>query len=146
MPLPNARAQWRMCDCLCEAGLVFTSNGFQPGSIGYTALTAVTVAIITSTTAAFATLLAFEVYRSLKFAALHEAARQVEVENAEQALLNRAKRRPTRLSITGLAAHIAERRDSRSRRRSSVLGQQSVVNPLLGTAWVAEPAVEGGAH
>ena len=58
-------------------GMVFTSNGFTPGSVGYLFLTSVTFLFIVGSTTVFATLLSFEVYRSFKFSKMNDMARQV---------------------------------------------------------------------
>lgn len=47
-------------------GLVFTSRGFVPGSVGYVLLTIVAAALIIVSVGVFAALLCFEVYRSVK--------------------------------------------------------------------------------
>ena len=64
---------------ILTAGMIFTSKGFGPGSTGYNLSVAVTAtgsAIIVSTSV-FLALLVFEVYRSVKYAAIHDVARQV---------------------------------------------------------------------
>ena len=60
-------------------GMVFTSNGFAVGSVGYTALTVVTFMFIIGCCVVFGALLSFEVYRSFKFSLLNDIARQVRV-------------------------------------------------------------------
>jgi hypothetical protein len=67
-------------------GMVFSSKGFQPGSVGYNMLTFVTAALIVASSVIFASLLSFEVYRSLKLSTLDAVARQLEVARAETAL------------------------------------------------------------
>jgi hypothetical protein len=58
-------------------GMVFTSKGFGPGSTGYNLSVAVTASAIIVSTFVFLALLVFEVYRSVKYAAIHDVARQV---------------------------------------------------------------------
>jgi hypothetical protein len=48
------------------AGMVFTSRGFRPGSMGHTLLTVVAALVIVAAVASFVVLLCFEVYRSIK--------------------------------------------------------------------------------
>ncbi len=47
-------------------GMVFTSASFPPGTVGYMLLTVVSAVVILGSTGAFAVLLVFEVYRSVK--------------------------------------------------------------------------------
>ena len=54
------------------------------GSTGYNIFTAITATLVIGATLVFVLLLAFEVYRSVRFAALHDVARQVEAERVEQ--------------------------------------------------------------
>ena len=89
-------------------GMVFTSQGFPAGSVGYGVLTAVAVLIILVSTAVFMCLLVFEVYRSLKFSALNDAARQLEVDQIEESM--KLRRRST---MTGTQSN--GRRDSNLR-------------------------------
>ena len=128
-------------------GMVFTSQGFPAGSVGYDILTAVAVVIIVLSTAVFMSLLAFEVYRSLKFSALNDAARQLEVDQIEESLKLRRRSTMTGTQVNG-------RRDSslkpgtptsstgsaagRRRSRNSVVFASSLP-PSLDTL-VTEPA------
>ena len=66
-------------------GMVFSSHGFAPASVGYATLTAVTTIIIVGSSIVFACLLAFEVYRSVKLEALDAFARSLEVDKLERA-------------------------------------------------------------
>lgn len=72
-------------------GMLFASHGFPVGSVGYLLLNIVAAAFIVGSTLVFLLLLGFEVYRSIKFAAVHEVARQVEEEAVEAAMLERAR-------------------------------------------------------
>jgi hypothetical protein len=67
-------------------GMFFASHGFPVGSVGYLLLNIVAAAFIVGSTLVFLLLLGFEVYRSIKFAAVHEVARQVEEEAVEVCL------------------------------------------------------------
>ena len=77
------------------AGMVFVSNGFHPGTTGYGILTAGVAVIVVVSTSTFTLLVLFEVYRSLRYAKQHEAARRAEAGRIEAAYLQR-RRRPTR--------------------------------------------------
>ena len=68
------------------AGLVFSSGTFVRGSTPFTLFTVITSAIILVATMTFLALLVFEVYRSVKFAVMHEMARQLEIERLEKSL------------------------------------------------------------
>ena len=68
-------------------GMVFSSNGIAAGSALYALLAGVTATIIVVAIASFAVLMVFEVFRSLKFIALNDVARKVEVEEAERAAM-----------------------------------------------------------
>ncbi len=54
------------------AGMVFASRGFDPQTIGYNVVNVITAVLILGSSVAFLTLLSFEIYRSIKFAAIHE--------------------------------------------------------------------------
>ena len=120
-------------------GMVFTSQGFTPGSTGYNLLTAAAVVIIVASTGAFLSLLTFEVFRSLKFSALNDAARQLEVQQVEDAFLH-ARR-------GGAAAAAAARR---GRRKSSVAQGLDFVRRRLSRTGggrgrkASQPQVDGG--
>ncbi len=75
------------------AGMVFSADGFTPGSPGYALLTIFVAGTIIGATTAFALLLSFEIYRSVKYAETHVLARRVEEEAVEEALLGRWRRR-----------------------------------------------------
>ena len=77
------------------AGMVFTSNGFDVGSVGYGVMTAVTATVILVCVAAFAGLLSFEIYRAVVLAVVHDMARVAEVEAIERSLRQR-RMKPTR--------------------------------------------------
>lgn len=47
-------------------GMVFTSRGFPPGTLGFVVMNIVTATVIVASVLAFAVLLCFEVYRSIK--------------------------------------------------------------------------------
>ena len=68
------------------AGMVFVSNGFNSGSPGYTLVTWGVAFLIVGSAAMFVTLVTIEVYRSIRYHKLHIAARDAEVERAEQAI------------------------------------------------------------
>ena len=59
--------------------MVFVSNGFAVGSFGYDAMTLITGLTILACVASFVVLLVFEVYRAVKYAAVHDLAREAEV-------------------------------------------------------------------
>ena len=71
-------------------GLVFTSHGFGTGSAGYSFLTAMTLVGVVVMTVTFVVLLLFEVYRSFKLAAIHDAARQADVDAVERMMMQKA--------------------------------------------------------
>ena len=106
-------------------GMVFTSQGFTPGSTGYNILTAVAVVIIVTSTSVFVSLLTFEVYRSLKFSELNDVARQLEVDHIEQALIQSRSR--GRAKAGDDSTRGTRHRDSPSRRRSSLMAKVDVV-------------------
>ncbi len=83
------------------AGMVFSADGFSRGSTGYDPLTALVSGILIVATATFAVLLAFEVYRSVKFAEAHALARQLEEEAMEEAVLGRWHRRAVAAGSVG---------------------------------------------
>ncbi len=47
-------------------GMMFTSRGFPPGTIGYNILSVVTAVLIVASVTVFVVLLCFEVYRSIR--------------------------------------------------------------------------------
>jgi hypothetical protein len=94
------------------AGMVFSADGFTRGSMGYNLLTVLVSGVIIVATATFAVLLAFEVYRSVKYAEAHALARQVEEEAVEEALLGRWRRRSSAAGSTPSGG---------TRRRSSIV-------------------------
>jgi hypothetical protein len=98
------------------AGMVFSADGFTRGSTGYNLLTVLVAGVIIVATSSFAALLAFEVYRSVKFAEAHALARRVEEEALEEAVLGKWRRRtPTAGAGAGASA------GSSPRRRSSIM-------------------------
>jgi hypothetical protein len=70
-------------------GIVFTSKGFAPRSVGYHSFTSLTIlpVIILSSAVAFVVLLVIEVYRSFKLSHLTELARKQELETVERAMM-----------------------------------------------------------
>jgi hypothetical protein len=88
---------------LLMAGMVFSADGFAPGSTGYTILTALVTTVIVGSTVAFTSMLVFEVYRSVKFARLHALARRVEEEALEE-VLRGARRKRRAPSTAGTSA------------------------------------------
>lgn len=74
-----------------ELGMVFSSRGFPPGTVGYVLLNIITAAIILGSAASFIILLAFEVYRSIKLAVAYEQARKVEMAMEEERLLQKSR-------------------------------------------------------
>ena len=100
-------------------GMVFSSNGIVAGSALYALLAGATASIIVVSISSFAVLMVFEVYRSLKFAALNDVARTVEVEEAERAAMA-------------------------ARRRSTVQGRRrsSLRELLRRPSWLPQPAAE----
>jgi hypothetical protein len=103
------------------AGMVFSAEGFVRGSVGYNLITFLVSGTIIVATLTFVVLLAFEVYRSVKFAEAHALARQVEEEAVEEALLGRQRRRTAAASANG-----GTRRQSLGRRLSVALGRSSM--------------------
>jgi hypothetical protein len=99
------------------AGMVFSADGFTRGSTGYTLLTVLVSGVIIVATATFALLLAFEVYRSVKYAEAHALARRVEEEAVEEALLGRWRRRAGRAGPAGSPPSAGS-----SRWRASIVG------------------------
>ena len=95
--------------CVLMAGMVFVSDGFGSGSVGYGMLTWGVALLIVCAVTMFATLVVVEVYRSIRYHSVHVAARKAEVERAEQLL------RPGRKSSAGLARRAS---DAFSRRAS----------------------------
>ena len=65
--------------------IVTHRRSLYAGTTGFGLLTFVTAVLIIGTTLSFVVLLAFEVYRSIKFAAVNAAAHAMEVEAAERA-------------------------------------------------------------
>jgi hypothetical protein len=107
------------------AGMVFSADGFNPGSIGYSLLTVLVSGVIVVATATFAVLLAFEVYRSVKYAEAHALARQVEEEAVEEALLGRTRRRAPSGAGTRSQSSIGSALKHGGRRLSVALGWSS---------------------
>ncbi len=70
------------------SGMVFVSQGFAIGSDGYSAVTACVATVIVVSTSSFVVFVAFEVYRAVKFAALHERTRELELQRIEQSIHN----------------------------------------------------------
>jgi hypothetical protein len=60
------------------SGMVFNSTAFSVGSPGYVVLTVVVCGVVIGTVVAFVSLVAFEVYRAVRFSGIHEAARLAE--------------------------------------------------------------------
>jgi hypothetical protein len=124
------------------AGMVFSADGFTPGSTGYNLLTVAVAGTILSATAAFALLLSFETYRSVKYAEAHLLARRVEEEAVEEALLGRWRRRST--GAPGLSTGGGIRRRSSiisTMQRGSSLAQQLSValgRPFTGASTASE--------
>jgi hypothetical protein len=108
------------------AGMVFSADGFTPGSTGYNLLTALVSATIVIATATFTVLLAFEVYRSVKYAEAHALARQVEKEAVEEALLGRRHRRGKAGGGTRRRSSIVEALRRGGRRLSGGLGRATM--------------------
>ncbi len=127
-------------------GMVFSSDGFTPGSFGYDTLAAITSIIILTSSASFGLLLTFEVYRSLKMTSLDLYAREVEVVAQENAVaLRLAQRSASTSGGTGIGKRVGvimSRRESvvaLLRRRSSVTSAASASTTLWEPAVRAEP-------
>ena len=69
------------------SGMVFLSKGFAVGSSPYNALTALVSTIVIVSMLLFLSFVAFEVFRSIKYAKLHEKARVAEAERIEKELV-----------------------------------------------------------
>ena len=102
-------------------GMVFTSQGFPAGSVGYDILTAIAIIIITTSSGVFASLLVFEVYRSLKFSALNDMARQLEVDMVEQAMAQSRRRDSANGGAKGRKGTGRRQPDRGPSRRSSIV-------------------------
>jgi hypothetical protein len=63
--------------CVLLSGMVFSSRGFPPGSVGYQFLVVICITIIFVATATFTGLLGFEMYRSIIHAEALRVAKQV---------------------------------------------------------------------
>ena len=93
-------------------GMVFSSKGIDPSSGLYALLAGITATIIVVAISSFVCLMVFEVFRSLKFIALNDIARKVEVERAEQAMLERrrgGKKPARRTSLMAVIRHVSMR-------------------------------------
>jgi hypothetical protein len=66
------------------AGLVFLSDGFKRGSVGYDLMTISVALIVLLSTATFLSFVVFEVFRSIRFAQLHRESRDAEVSTRAQ--------------------------------------------------------------
>ncbi len=125
-------------------GMVFSADGFTRGSSAYTLLTVFVVIVLVGATASFSVLLLFEIYRSVKFAAVYTLAWQVEEEAVEEAVLGRRLRRPTTaLATDGDGDRWQSGVLSTLRRNSSPAGRVSaamgVPEAPAGTAGVGDP-------
>lgn len=69
-------------------GMVFNSTAFSKGSVGYVFMTVVVVIIIIGTVLSFVALILFEVYRAIRYANVHAAAREMESAATELRLLS----------------------------------------------------------
>ena len=69
------------------SGMVFLSKGFATGSSSYNALTGLVSIIVIVSMAMFISFVVFEVYRSIKYAKVHEKARAAEADRIEKELL-----------------------------------------------------------
>jgi hypothetical protein len=72
------------------SGMVFTSRGFAPESVGFVILTAVVAVVVIMSTVTFMTMVGVEVFRSFKNARLYEVARQVEIDAIEKRLRDKS--------------------------------------------------------
>ena len=72
--------------CILMAGMVFVSNGFPPGTSGYSVLTWGVAVVIVASTGLFAALVASEVYRAVRYHKQHLASRNAELERLERAV------------------------------------------------------------
>ena len=75
------------------SGMVFLSKGFGENTVGYNALTAIVSAIVIVSMIVFMSFVVFEVYRSIKYAKLHERARAAEAERVERGLLQATRKK-----------------------------------------------------
>ena len=71
------------------AGMVFVSDGFAQGTVGYSLLTSAIALLVIGSTATFTVFVALEVYRSLRYAKLHVQSRNAEAERVERAFTGR---------------------------------------------------------
>ena len=72
--------------CVLVAGMIFVSNGFAVGSVGYQLLTWAVTVVIAASTSLFIALVLLEVYRAVRYHKQHLASRSAEVERLERAL------------------------------------------------------------
>lgn len=93
-------------------GMVFASQGFPQGSMSYNALVVLTAALVVGSAGAFIVLLVFEVFRSVKFAAIHNLARLAEEDAVEAALLERFSRRRSTTPSGSSVDYVSPRRSS----------------------------------
>jgi hypothetical protein len=105
---------------ILTAGMVFSSDGFHPGSVGYNLLSAVVAATIVGATAWFVLLLGCEIGRSIVFAAAHALQRRTEEEALEVAL------RGNRRSLKG-----PPRDPNRRQARSSTVHAMRLYNSIV---------------
>jgi hypothetical protein len=118
------------------AGLVFNGGGFRVGSVPYHLLTAAVAGIVVFATVAFVVLLAVELYKSFRDAALHAAMRTAEAASIETTLRTgvRSKLRglegsAARSDKVGASTTVTEGVDG-AYTRPSGMGNFVVENPL----------------
>ena len=74
------------------SGLIFLSKGFAPGTPGATLLTSLIALIVVTSTLAFVVFVGFEVFRSIKYAKLHEHTRRAEAARIERTMIQKSRR------------------------------------------------------
>ena len=116
------------------AGMVFLSKGFSPGSVGASLLTLLVAAIVVFATVAFVAFVGFEVFRSIKYAKLHEHTRRAEADRVERTMINATHRnrwlRAAAVAAATAASTPAEGAAGEASPESST-STKSVPNPLL---------------
>ena len=120
------------------AGMVFISNGFGVGSIGYNVLTWCVASVIGGATVTFVGLVVVEVYRSIRHSKQHVADRAREADALEQAMkVRRLAPSTTGTSLSVIGNQIRrlsmalQRTAGRARRSTIFQGRRASRNPTV---------------